>query len=89
MTCAAVHFGTHDHLVAPSESREAISEIHDAVKEQVSRTPKAKLSAIGMVVTRDVLLKELVDVNGASSLSFSCMPYLISGPSLGHPICGI
>ena len=61
MTRATVHFGTHDHPIALGESREAISEIHDAVKEQVSRTPKAKLSAIGMAVTRDVLLKELVD----------------------------
>ena len=61
MTRTAVHFGTHDHPVAPGESWEVINEIHDAVKEQVSRMPKAKLSAIGMAVTRDVLLKELVD----------------------------
>ena len=61
MTHAVVHFGTHDHPVAPGESWEAISKIHDVVKAQVSRTPKAKLRAIRMVVTRDVLLKELVD----------------------------
>ena len=59
MTQAAVHFGTHDHHVAPRESREAISKIHDAVEAQVSRMPKVMLSAIGMAVTRDVLLKEL------------------------------
>ena len=64
MTRAAVHFGTHDHPIAPGESREAISEIHDAMKEQAFRTPKAKLSAIGMAVARDVLLKELVDESG-------------------------
>ena len=54
MTRAAVHFYTHDYPVAPGESREAISEIHDAMKVQVSRTPKTKLSAIGMVITRDI-----------------------------------
>ena len=61
MTYAALHFGTHDHPVALGECWEAISEIHDAIKAQVSRTPKAKLSAIKMAVTKDVLLKELVN----------------------------
>ena len=36
MTRAALHFGTHDHHVADNESREAISEIHEAVKAQFS-----------------------------------------------------
>ena len=61
MTCVAVHFGSHDHLVADGEPWEAICMIHEAVKAWVSQTPKAKLSAIEMAVTRDVFLKELVD----------------------------
>ena len=36
MTCAAMHFGTHDYLVADGESREANSEIHEIVKAHVS-----------------------------------------------------
>ena len=51
MTHAVVHFGTHNHPIAPGESRKAISEIHDAIKAQVSRTPKAKLRAIVMAVS--------------------------------------
>ena len=61
MTHAAVHFGTHDHPVVGGNCKEANNEILDFVKAQVARTPKARLSAIGMAVSREVLLKELVD----------------------------
>ena len=47
MTRAAVHFGTHDHPIAPDESRKAISEIHDAVKEQVSKRQRQSLAPLG------------------------------------------
>ena len=61
MTCGAIHFGTHIHPIADGESREAVSKIHDAMKAHVARTPKAKLSMIRMAVSRNVLLKELID----------------------------
>ena len=46
MARACVHFGTHDHLVATWECREAMDIIRVKVKEQVSKTPHAKASAI-------------------------------------------
>ena len=61
MTRACVHFGTHDHLVATRECREAMDIIRKKVREQVSKTPHAKASAISLAVGKELLMKGLVD----------------------------
>ena len=64
MTRACVHFGTHDHPVATGECREAMDIIREKVKEQVSKTPHAKASAISLAVGKELLMKGLVDESG-------------------------
>jgi hypothetical protein len=64
MTRAAVHIGTHDHLVADGDCREAMELIRDQIMTQVSLIPNAKNSAIGMAVGKELLLKGLLDERG-------------------------
>ena len=64
MTQACVHFGTHDHPVATGECREAMDIIREKIREQVSRTPHEKASAIFLVVGKELLMKGLVDKSG-------------------------
>ena len=64
MSKACVHFGSHDHLVAIGDCREAMDIIREKVRDQVAKTPHAKSSAISLVVGRELLMKGLVDENG-------------------------
>ena len=61
MSRACVHLGTHEHLVATGECREAMNIIRERVRDQVLKTPHAKASAISLAVGRELLLKGLVD----------------------------
>ena len=64
MSRACVHLGTHEHPVATGECREAMDIIRERVRDQVSKTPHAKASAISLAVGRELLLKGLVDESG-------------------------
>ena len=64
MSRTCVHFGSHDHLVATRDCREAMDIIHEKVRDQVAKTPHAKSSAISLAVGRELLMKGLVDENG-------------------------
>ena len=64
MTRACVHFGTHEHPVATGECREAMDIIREKVKEQVSKTPHVRASAISLAVGKELLMKGLVDEFG-------------------------
>ena len=93
MTWACVHFGIHDHPVATGECMEAMDIIREKVREQVSKTPHTKASAISLVVGKELLIKGLVDKSGEgkklsekdfsqviqkwSALSSSCMNNMI------------
>ena len=61
MSRACVHLGTHEHHVATGECQEAMDIIREKVRDQVTKTPHAKASAISLVVGRELLLKGLVD----------------------------
>ena len=61
MSRACVHLGTHEHPVATGECREAMDIIRERVRDQVSKTPHAKASAISLAIGRELLLKGLVD----------------------------
>ena len=67
MSCACVHLGTHKHPIATDECREAMDIIRERVRDQVSKTPHAKASAISLAVGRKLLLKGLVDESGKGS----------------------
>ena len=47
--------------MATGECREAMDIIREKVKEQVSKTPHAKASAISLAVGKELLMKGLVD----------------------------
>ena len=64
MSRACIHFGTHDHLVATRDCREAMDIICEKVRDQVAKTPHAKVSAISLAIRRELLMKGLVDEKG-------------------------
>ena len=61
MTRVAVHYGTHEYPIAGGHCKEENSEILVVVKAQIAQISKAKPNTIEMVVSREVLPKELVD----------------------------
>ena len=64
MSRACIHFGSHDHIVAIGDCREAMDIIREKVRDQVARTPDVKASAISLAVGRELLMKGLVDESG-------------------------
>ena len=60
MTRACIHIGTHSHLVAKRDCRDAMEQIQDEIKTQVAKTPTTKSSTIGIAVGRELLLKGLI-----------------------------
>jgi hypothetical protein len=70
MTRAAVHLGTHDHLVVDGDCTEAMDLIRDQIMSQVARTLNAKISTIGMAVGKELFLKGLLD-EGANGRKLS------------------
>ena len=64
MSRACVHFGTHDYHAATGDCREAMDIICEKVRDQVVKTPHAKMSAISFGVGRELLMKGLVDEFG-------------------------
>ena len=61
---ACIHFGSHKHPVAKGNCHAAMDQIRNTVKAQVAKTPTAKVSAIGIVVERELLMKGLIDEDG-------------------------
>ena len=64
MSRTCVHFGTHNHLVATGDFREAMDIIREKVRDQVAKTSQAKVSAISLVVGKEFLMKGLIDEKG-------------------------
>jgi hypothetical protein len=64
VTRATVHIGTHEHLVADGDCREAMELIREEIMTQVACTPNAKSSAIRMAVGKELLLKGLLEEHG-------------------------
>ena len=56
MTWACIHIGTHDHPVAKGHCRDAMVQIWEIVKDQVSRSPNATPSAISLAVGKELLM---------------------------------
>jgi hypothetical protein len=64
MSRAAVHIGFHNHPVATRDCREAMDMFRSQIMAQVALIPKAKNSAIGLAVGKELLLKGLLDESG-------------------------
>jgi len=54
----------HDHLVAKDRSKEIVVQVKSLVKEKMSHTPWATLSAIVLVVSKNFLFKHLSNEDG-------------------------
>ena len=64
MSRACIHIGTHMHPVVKGDCRDAMNQICDEIRSQVAKTPTAKVSAIGIAVGKEFLMKGLIDEAG-------------------------
>ena len=64
MSRACIHIGTHKHLVAKGDCRDAMDQIRKEIKIQVVKTPSAKASAIEIAVGKELLIKGLIKEDG-------------------------
>ena len=67
MTRACIYIGIHDHQVAKGHYRDAMVQIREIVKDQVSRSPNATSSAISLAVGKELLMQGLIDKDGVGS----------------------
>ena len=72
MSRTSIHIGTHIHLVAKGDCRDAMEQIHDEIKTQVTKTPTAKVNAIGIALGRELLMKGLIDEAGDGKVLSEC-----------------
>ena len=67
MTKACDHIGYHEHPIAKGLCHDAVIQIREKVKDQVSRTPNATPSAISLAVGKELLMQGLINEDSTGS----------------------